>query len=305
MIRRDTLWKGIIEDLAEDFLHFFFPAYIDEIDLDRKLEFLDKDLEQIMPESDTKRRHADKLFKAWLKNGQEQWFLVHVEVQGYPDGQFAYRMFQYYYRILDRYDKPVTAVVIYTDTKRSYHAKAYHYDFMGTELNYRFQSLVLIDHTAEELRASGNPFGFALEVARNALDLSTKDDEQLLISKVDMMRHLLSCGLSKAKVRRLYNFINMYVSFQNLENKLKFEKEVRKITKSREPMGLEEAILKEVREQSLEQGIEKGIDQEKQLTVIRGYENGVALELIAKVVDLSLDEVKRIIASHTGEDATN
>ena len=95
------------------------------------------------------------------------------------------------------------------------------------------------------------------------------------------------------------------MSFQNLENKLKFEKEVRKITKSREPMGLEEAILKEVREQSLEQGIEKGIDQEKQLTVIRGYENGVALELIAKVVDLSLDEVKRIIASHTGEDATN
>jgi len=70
-------------------------------------------------------------------------------------------------------------------------------------------------------------------------------------------------------------------------------------------MGIEEAILKEVREQSLEQGIEKGIDQEKQLSVIRGYENGVAVELIAKIVDLSLDEVKRIIVSHTGEDATN
>ena len=63
-------------------------------------------------------------------------------------------------------------------------------------------------------------------------------------------------------------------------------------------MGIEEAILKEVREQSLEQGIEKGIDQEKQLSVIRGFENGVAVELIAKIVDLSLDEVKRIIASY-------
>ncbi len=59
----------------------------------------------------------------------------------------------------------------------------------------------------------------------------SKDDQQLLVSKLDMMRHLLSCGLSKAKIRRLYNFINTYVSFQNLENKLKFEEEVRKITR--------------------------------------------------------------------------
>jgi hypothetical protein len=112
MIRRDILWKGIIEDLAEDFLHFFFSKYIDRIyserrglgvrhkpdarvyadtksflvpnyfvvgiDFSRGLEFLDKDLERIMPEADTKRRHADKLFKAWLKDGREQWFLVHV-----------------------------------------------------------------------------------------------------------------------------------------------------------------------------------------------------------------------------------
>lgn len=70
-------------------------------------------------------------------------------------------------------------------------------------------------------------------------------------------------------------------------------------------MGIEEAILKEVREQSLEQCIEKGIDQEKQLSVIRGFENGVAVELIAKIVDLSLDEVKRIIASYINNDTVN
>jgi hypothetical protein len=70
-------------------------------------------------------------------------------------------------------------------------------------------------------------------------------------------------------------------------------------------MGIEEAILKEVREQSLEQGIEKGIDQEKQLSVIRGYENGVAVELIAKIVDWSLDEVKPIIAYHINNDTVN
>ena len=301
MIRRDILWKGIIEDLAEDFLHFFFSKYIDRIDFSKGLEFLDKDLERIMPEADTKRRHADKLFKAWLKDGQEQWFLVHVEVQGYPDDQFGYRMFQYYYRILDRYNKPVTAVVIYTDTNRAYHATAYRTNFLGTEQIYRFQSFILIDHTAEELRASGNPFGFALEAARNALDPGSKDDQQLLVSKLDMMRHLLSCGLSKAKIRRLYNFINTYVSFQNLENKLKFEEEVRKITKSREPMGIEEAILKEVREQSLEQGIEQGIDQNQRTVTIRSYKKGMPVTDIADITGLTVEEVEQIIAAYEAE----
>jgi len=214
-------------------------------------------------------------------------------VQGYPDDQFAYRMFQYYYRIIDRYNKPVTAVVIYTDTNRAYHATAYQTNFLGTEQIYRFQSFVLIDHTAEELRASGNPFGFALETARNALDPSSKDDQQLLVSKLDMMRHLLSCGLSKAKIRRLYNFINMYVSFQNLENKLIFEKEVRKITKSRAPMGLEEAILKEVREQ--------GIEQNQRTVTIRSYEKGMSVTDIADITELTVEEVEQIIAAYKAE----
>jgi hypothetical protein len=34
-------------------------------------------------------------------------------------------------------------------------------------------------------------------------------------------------------------------------------------------MGIEEAILKEVREQSLEQGIEQGIDQNQRTVTIR------------------------------------
>ncbi|MCR9051588.1 MAG: hypothetical protein NXI26_07010, partial [bacterium] len=198
---------------------------------------------------------------------------------------------------LDRYNKPVTAVVIYTDTNRAYHATAYRTNFLGTEQIYRFQSFVLIDHTAEELRASGNPFGFALEAARNALDIGSKDDQQLLVSKLDMMRHLLSCGLSKAKIRRLYNFITYYTAFQNLENKLKFEDEVQKITKSRKAMGLEEAILQEVKEQ----GIEQGIEQEKRLVVIRTYEKGLPLTDIAQIAELSVEQVEQIIQTYEAE----
>jgi hypothetical protein len=122
-----------------------------------------------------------------------------------------------------------------------------------------------------------------------------------MVSKLEMIRHLLARGLSKAKIRRLYNFINRYVSFQNPENTLKFERQVREITKSRKPMGLEEAILKEVREQ----GIEQGIGQEKQLAILRAYENGIATEMIAKIVDLPLAQVESVIADHEKGDLAN
>ncbi|MCB0634397.1 MAG: hypothetical protein KDD15_31910, partial [Lewinella sp.] len=80
MISKDTLWKGIIEDLVEEFIQFFFPDYIHQIDFSKGFVFLDKELDQLSSYSASRLRHADKLFKAWLKEGSEQWFLVHVEV---------------------------------------------------------------------------------------------------------------------------------------------------------------------------------------------------------------------------------
>jgi hypothetical protein len=82
-ISKDTLWKGVIESLTEDFLRYFFPDYVDLIDFDKGFEFLDTELQKLLPVNESKKRHADKLIKVWLKNGQEIWFLVHVEVQGY------------------------------------------------------------------------------------------------------------------------------------------------------------------------------------------------------------------------------
>ena len=47
-ISKDMLWKGILEDLFEDFLLYFYPDWTQEnIDFDRPFEFLDKELDQI------------------------------------------------------------------------------------------------------------------------------------------------------------------------------------------------------------------------------------------------------------------
>lgn len=66
-------------------------------------------------------------------------------------------------------------------------------------------------------------------------------------------------------------------------------------------MGLEEVILKEV----FEQGIEKGIGQEKQLVILWAYENGIVIVMIVKIVDLLLVWVEFVIVVYEKGDFLN
>ena len=84
MKRDDALWKGLIEDLFDDFLRFYFPESVNLFDFNRKFEFLDKELEQLFPQQqdDFSPKYVDKLVKVFTKKGKEEWILIHIEVQG-------------------------------------------------------------------------------------------------------------------------------------------------------------------------------------------------------------------------------
>jgi hypothetical protein len=48
---------------------FFLPEIHAAIDWSRNTEFLDKELQQIVPESETGRGTVDKLVKVWKRSG--------------------------------------------------------------------------------------------------------------------------------------------------------------------------------------------------------------------------------------------
>ena len=127
MNRDDTLWKALLEDIFDDFLRFFFPDADEIFDMEKGFEYLDKELEQLFLPADDNfaPRFVDKLVKVFTKTGLEKWMLVHIEVQGYTDKTFERRMFQYYTRILDKYDHPITAFAIFTDANKKFHPKKY------------------------------------------------------------------------------------------------------------------------------------------------------------------------------------
>jgi hypothetical protein len=95
--RDDELWKGILEDVFEDFLRFFFPDADELFDLKKKFSFMDKEFNRLFPpeENTAGVRHVDKLVKVYLKDGQQKFILVHVEVQGQKSAEdLGLRMFE-------------------------------------------------------------------------------------------------------------------------------------------------------------------------------------------------------------------
>ncbi len=275
---------------------------MDIIDFSKGFVFLDKELEKLSPDAESRRRHADKLIRAHLRDGREQWFLVHVEVQGYSDPDFGRRMFQYFYRIRDKYDRPLTALAIYTDRNRKFHFSEYREDYLGTGVRYYFKKFVLIDHALKELRASGNLFGLMLEVARRDFNLIKKPDDYRLSIKLRLARRLYMQGIGKRKIKGLFDFIEYYTRFDQIEFYDKFEKGIQSITKSKETMGVREAILEDLKKRSREEGLKEGL-KEKEIAIkemerqviFRAWKKGMATGDIADLVNLPVEEVENMI----------
>jgi predicted transposase/invertase (TIGR01784 family) len=300
MKRNDLLWKATLEDLFDDFLRFFYPDADELFDLSRGFEYLDKELEQLFPpESDNyEPRFIDKLVKAFTKNGKEEWILIHIEVQSYTDKDFAKRMFQYYYRILDKYDKPITAFAIFADSNKNFHPKHYERDFLGTKVFYAFNTYKIVDHADAELETSDNPFAMAMLSAKLALSNKPLNDQQLFDLAYDLAKRLLKKQLPKEKIRHVMNFLRHYFRFENSEMLAKFESEISILTGRSTTMGIEEFLLDQAEKKGIrkgiEQGIEKGIEKGMREAALKMKQNGLDVHLIANITGLPIKEIEKL-----------
>jgi len=310
MKQDDLLWKAVLEDVFDDTLLFFFKERAGVFDLEKGFEFLDKELDQLFPERGTtgNMRYVDKLVKVFTKQGEEKWLLVHVEVQGYNDPGFAKRMFTYFYRILDKYDKLVTCIAIFTGDNRRYMTGEYHYEFMGVENTFKYNTYRIIDQDADELRKSDNPFALVILTALIALQKGKKLEDELVPMKIDILRALAQKAIPRKKIRGIMNFLKHYVKFEKPENNIKFEEAIIAVTgKNTANMGTEEYLLlkfqKEGMEEGLEKGLEKGLEmgreeaaQEKNVAFVKSLLSNTDFddEKIASLVGVNVAFVKEI-----------
>ena len=300
MITKDILWKGIIEDLFDDYLYYFHPTFAQTVDFNRQFEFLDKELDTLYPEAEAGKKYADKLVKVFTKKGNEHYILMHIEAQGYTDANFAQRMFTYFYRIRDRWRADVMAFVLYTGGDKNFHPKKYIYKFEDTSFVYKFKTFKLLDKTEQELDIPNNPFSIVMKVAYKALQKHLLGDKEQLIWKTELVRELYQAGYEKDKIRNILNFIRYYTAFDLNQNTVQLDNQIQQITKQRKNMGIEQAIKEAIKEQALAEGEAKGKAEGEAKGEAKGVKNtvfgifteGLSVEAIVRITKLPLDTIE-------------
>ncbi len=188
-------------------LLLFRPAHA-EIDWTRKPESLDKELQAIAPESGTGRLVVDLLFKVWLKTGEEQWILIHIEIQSQRVSNFGVRMYGYNYRSFDRYRRPVASFAVLADDDPSWRPGSFGYNVLGCRLSFEFPTVKLLEIPDETLEQQQNTNPIAtLILAHRRTQQTHGNASERMAWKLRLIRSLYEGGLKPDDARELLRLV--------------------------------------------------------------------------------------------------
>ncbi|MBM7556852.1 Rpn family recombination-promoting nuclease/putative transposase [Halanaerobacter jeridensis] len=282
----DLLWKEIIEDLFEDFIKFFLPDLYSRIDFSQGYEFLDKELANIVDKTLKGKRMSDRLVKVYLEDGTENWILAHLEVQGYKEKEFSERMFRYFYRIYDRYNKKITALAIFSEDNEGYKPNKFEYEFYGTKIDYQYNTYKILEQNEEELLASDNPF--ALVVLAGLYALEAKNEEQRRYKfKKKLFGLLINRGYERDKAYNIFQFLDGILFLPTALEK-EFQKNIVEI------IGGDDMGVKKEMTNLYQAGKEEGIKEGELKLVKNLLETDVEIDKIAEASGLSKEQIERI-----------
>ena len=260
----DSPWKDILEIYFHDFLKFFFPKIESDLNWAKGYDFLDKEFQRIVKESETGRKHLDKLIRVWRKNDQETWLLIHIEVQGTKETDFSERMYVYNYRTYDRYRRPVASLAVLTDENASWRPEKFAYEIWECEASLRFPVVKILDYNNSEkkLLEDTNPFAIVVLSQLKAMETRNNPEARTRV-KFDLIKCLYQKGYKKKDVIQLFSFIDWVMSLpeelskQFWDNLISYEEEYKMpYVTSVERIGIEKGI-----KQGIKQGIPLGRQQ--------------------------------------------
>ncbi len=297
----DSPWKEALDVFFEAFLRLFFPQAHADIDWGRPYQSLEKELQQIAPDSQTGRRYVDKLFQVLLKSGVEQWILIHIEVQMDDESEFPVRMFIYHYRIFDKYNRrEVVSFAVLGDDNPAWRPQSFGYERWGMEVGFRFPVVKLLDYAArrQELEASDNPFATVVLAHLDNQETRQRPGERK-DRKFALIKRLLERGWDAEKVRQLFNLVDWLMELPK-DLKIEFHEQVARYEEEKrmpfintfEEIGMERGRLEDI-EAILEHKFPDASGQlMSEIRQIRDYERLKEI-LLAAATAASPDELRK------------
>ena len=254
----DEAWKQVIERFFPGFLHFFIPDLYEDVDFSRRFEFLDKEMEQLSQRSQKGAKYVDKLVKVFLKDGSEEWILVHIEVEADAKEGFSQRMFRYFYRIFDRYGRQVVSIALLTGEASETVDGKYERTVYGSGVDFRYLVSRLMDYQREELEKDDNPFALVVFASQERERL--RRDVDGFDAKWYLIRKLYERGYSREEVVGLFEFIDWVIQLNDEEEDKRFWEEVKTLEEVRKMPYVttgERIGLRKGREEGLQQGLQQ------------------------------------------------
>ncbi|MBC6420054.1 MAG: Yae1 family protein, partial [Prochloron sp. SP5CPC1] len=246
--------------------------------------FLDKELQKIVRDAQLGRRYVDKLVKVWLKNGDEQWVLIHLEVQGDPEPNFEGRIYEYHSRLFLSYNCPIATFVILGDERPTWKPQEYRNEIWGCKISFQFPIVKLLDYNErwEELENSTNPFATVV-MAHLKAKQTRKNVSQRRQWKLFITKRLYEKGYQRQDIINLFHFIDWVMRLpEDLEES--FLEDIDEYEEDQRMPYINSAERRGIRK-GLEQGRQEGREEGRQ----EGLQKGLQKGLLVGAIELGLE----------------
>lgn len=287
--KSDILLKSACEETFPDLLRFFYPDADEIFDFGQPFEVMDKELREIFPERQKKggTRHADLLVKVFLRKGGVEFILIHLEIESGNRKNFSRRMFEYGFRLFDRFNAPVAAIAVYTGDEQQRRPDRYHRKVLDTEIIYKYRTYHIFDHSDQELLAMKNPFALVVLTARKALLEGKIPQVQLNEERTLIARAMITCGrYSHEQIERFIWFLTNMIFIEDPEINRNFDTIIDSLTGRTSIMGIIETVKEITRNEGIQLGIEQGIEKGLEKGLEKGIQQGAEKKSLIVVQNL-------------------
>jgi hypothetical protein len=261
---QDSPWKRILRFNFREAVEFFFPNIAAEIDWNQPIEFLDKEFQQLTPDSEIGKRFADQLVRVYKKGGGSIILLVHLEVQAEPENIFPERMFTYVIRIFEYFHQAPISLAILCDSDPNWRPHRFGFETAGSSLEFNFTAVKLLDYRSQwdELEASDNIFATVVMTHLKVQETKRNEPERKQW-KLTLIRRLYERGYDRSTIINLFAFVDWLMILSD-EAKVAFWQELRTYEEERQ-MPYITSVEQIGYDRGIEEEIKRSIERERSL----------------------------------------
>jgi len=235
---------------------------------------------------------------------------VHTEIEGGSHKDFAFRLLQYHYRLLDYHQKPVETIAFFTGGRQQARPKKYQYQVIDTKLSFYYRSYHIFDNSELELLAMDNIFALIVLSCQKALLEGKVADDVLGENRLTIAKALLKRGYPHEDVKSFLVFLKNFIYIENKGVDVFFDNQISELTGGSISMDVIEIVKKQAVERALKKGRQEGVKEGRQEGIKEGrqegefdkailiarkmIQEGFSLADIAKLTDLSPDDLQKL-----------